>query len=105
MWRRLRGDMMRKGSHSTGSRIRDLGKITLIRDDTPTEVVKRYPHAGPLPGVRWNEDLIAECWPDLLRMAGSTPQPQSRTSVQVRQIQPKFAQDYSEARARGTLVG
>lgn len=52
-------------------RIRDLGKITLCRDVTPTEATKRYPHAGPLLGARWNEDLITECWPDLLRMAGS----------------------------------
>ncbi|MFI9597766.1 Tn3 family transposase [Nonomuraea sp. NPDC052265] len=31
----------------------------------------RYPHAGPLPADRWNEDLIMECYPDLLRMARS----------------------------------
>ncbi|WP_433444956.1 hypothetical protein [Nonomuraea sp. CA-141351] len=36
-----------------------------------TEIAKRYPHAGPLLGARWNEDLVAGCWPDLLRMAGS----------------------------------
>lgn len=52
-------------------RIRDLGKITLCRDDTPTVVNALYPHAGPLLGARLNEDLIADCWPDLLRMAGS----------------------------------
>ncbi|MFD1931175.1 MULTISPECIES: Tn3 family transposase [Nonomuraea] len=52
-------------------RIRDLGKITLIRNETSTDTVKRYPHAGPLLSARWNEDLIAECWPDLLRMVGS----------------------------------
>ncbi|MEQ4724612.1 Tn3 family transposase [Nonomuraea sp. B19D2] len=64
-------------------RIRDLGKITMIRDDTPTEVVKRYPHAGPLLGARWNEDLIAECWPDLLRMAGSLKYGQATASLVV----------------------
>jgi TnpA family transposase len=52
-------------------RIRDLGKITLIRDDTPTATTARYPHAGPLLAARWNEALIEECWPDLLRMADS----------------------------------
>ncbi|WP_285780844.1 Tn3 family transposase [Microtetraspora sp. NBRC 13810] len=40
--------------------------VTLVRDDTPTEIAKRYPHAGPWLGARWNEDLIANCWPDLL---------------------------------------
>jgi len=30
-----------------------------------------YPHAGPLLAARWNEDLISDCWPDLLRMGGS----------------------------------
>jgi TnpA family transposase len=52
-------------------RIRDLGKITLIRDDTPTEITKRYPHAGPLLSARWDEDLIADCWDDLLRTVTS----------------------------------
>ncbi|MGH3151585.1 MAG: Tn3 family transposase, partial [Streptosporangiaceae bacterium] len=52
-------------------RIRDLGRITLIRDGTPAEIARLYPHAGPLLGARWNEDLVADCWPDLLRMAGS----------------------------------
>ena len=28
-------------------RIRDLGKITLIRDATPAEITRRYPRAGP----------------------------------------------------------
>ena len=52
-------------------RIRDLGKITLCRDDTKRAVVARYPRAGALLGTRLDEDLIAECWPDLLRVAGS----------------------------------
>ena len=39
-------------------RMRDLTKITLVRDDTPTEIGKLYPHAGPLLAARWNEDLI-----------------------------------------------
>jgi hypothetical protein len=43
----------------------------LGRDDTPTEIGKLYPHAGPLLAARWNEDLISDCWPDLLRMGGS----------------------------------
>ncbi|MGH3933364.1 MAG: Tn3 family transposase [Pseudonocardiaceae bacterium] len=62
-------------------RIRDLGKITLCRDATPTEVAKLYPHAGPLLGVRWNEDLVADCWPDLLRMAGSLKYGQATASL------------------------
>nr|WP_243715358.1 Tn3 family transposase [Micromonospora sp. KC207] len=52
-------------------RIRDLGKITLCRDDTPAATTGRYPHAGPLLSARLNTDLIIDCWPDLLRMAGS----------------------------------
>ncbi|PZS32925.1 MAG: Tn3 family transposase [Pseudonocardiales bacterium] len=52
-------------------RIRDLGKITLCRDETPTAVNARYPHAGPLLSTRLNEDIITDCWTDLLRMAGS----------------------------------
>jgi TnpA family transposase len=62
-------------------RIRDLGKITLIRDDTPTETGKLYPHAGPLLGARWNEALIDECWGDLLRMAGSLKYGQATASL------------------------
>ncbi|MFC4899487.1 Tn3 family transposase [Streptosporangium amethystogenes subsp. fukuiense] len=64
-------------------RIRDLGKITLVRDDTPTETAKRYPHAGPLLGARWNEALVADCWPDLLRMAGSLKYGQATASLVV----------------------
>ncbi|WP_220447666.1 Tn3 family transposase [Nonomuraea diastatica] len=64
-------------------RIRDLGKITLIRDETPTDTVKRYPNAGPLLSARWNEDLITECWPDLLRMAGSLKYGQATASLVV----------------------
>ncbi|WP_345353889.1 Tn3 family transposase [Actinoallomurus liliacearum] len=52
-------------------RIRDLGKITLLRDDTPAATIARYPHAGPLLADRWNEDLITGTWDDLLRMGGS----------------------------------
>jgi TnpA family transposase len=52
-------------------RIRDLGKITLLRDDAPAAICARYPHAGPLLADRWNEDLIAATWSDLLRMGGS----------------------------------
>ncbi|MGH3180661.1 MAG: transposase, partial [Streptosporangiaceae bacterium] len=52
-------------------RIRDLGKITLVRGDSPAATSARYPHAGPLLADRWNEDLVADCWGDLLRMGGS----------------------------------
>ena len=62
-------------------RIRDLRKITLVRDDTPTEIGKLYPHAGPLLTARWNEDLISDCWPDLLRMGGSLKYGQASASL------------------------
>ena len=62
-------------------RIRDLGKITMVRDDTPTGIGKLYPHAGPLLSARWNEDLVADCWSDLLRMAGSLKYGQATASL------------------------
>ncbi|WP_318528368.1 Tn3 family transposase [Nonomuraea gerenzanensis] len=62
-------------------RLRDLTRVTLVRDETPTEIAKRYPHAGPLLGARWNEDLVAGCWPDLLRMAGSLKYGQATASL------------------------
>lgn len=62
-------------------RIRDLTKITLVRDATPTEIGKLYPHAGPLLTARWNEDLISDCWPDLLRMGGSLKYGQASASL------------------------
>jgi TnpA family transposase len=64
-------------------RIRDLGKITMIRDGTPAESARRYPHAGPLLSARWNEDLVVGCWPDLLRMAGSLKYGQATASLVV----------------------
>lgn len=62
-------------------RMRDLTRVTLVRDDTPTEIGKLYPHAGPLLGARWNEALVAEMWPDLLRMAGSLKFGQATASL------------------------
>jgi TnpA family transposase len=62
-------------------RMRDLTRVTLVRDDTPTEIREAYPHAGPLLGARWNETLIGECWPDLLRMAGSLKYGQATASL------------------------
>ena len=62
-------------------RMRDLTKITLVRDDTPTRIGKRYPHAGPLLAARWNEDLVADCWIDLLRMGGSLKYGQASASL------------------------
>ncbi|GIH97778.1 DDE transposase [Planobispora siamensis] len=62
-------------------RLRDLSRITLVRDDTPTEIAERYPHAGPLLGARWNEDLIASCWGGLLRMAGALKYGQASASL------------------------
>ncbi|GII94365.1 DDE transposase [Sinosporangium siamense] len=62
-------------------RMRDLTRITLVRDGTPAETARRYPHAGPLLAARWNEDLVAACWPDLLRMAGSLKYGQATASL------------------------
>jgi hypothetical protein len=62
-------------------RIRDLGKVTLCRDDTPTAINARYPHAGPLLTDRLDQDLIIEVWPDLLRMAGSLKFGQATASL------------------------
>jgi TnpA family transposase len=62
-------------------RIRDLGKITLVRDAIPTATNALYPHAGPLLGARWDEELVADCWDDLLRMAGSLKYGQTTASL------------------------
>jgi TnpA family transposase len=62
-------------------RMRDLTRVTLVRDDIPAEIGKRYPHAGPLLAARWNEDLISDCWPDLLRMGGSLKYGQASASL------------------------
>ena len=62
-------------------RMRDLTKVTLVRDDTPTQIGKLYPHAGLLLAARWNEDLISDCWPDLLRMGGSLKYGQASASL------------------------
>ena len=62
-------------------RMRDLTKITLVRDDTPTETARKYPHAGPLLAARWNEDLVSGCWSDLLRMGGSLKYGQASASL------------------------
>ena len=62
-------------------RMRDLTKVTLVRDATPAQIGKLYPHAGPLLAARWNEDLISDCWPDLLRMGGSLKYGQASASL------------------------
>ncbi|MFG1967332.1 Tn3 family transposase, partial [Nonomuraea sp. NPDC049028] len=49
-----------------------------VREETLREA-----HAGPLLSARWNEDLITECWPDLLRMAGSLKYGQATASLVV----------------------
>ncbi|HET6193347.1 MAG TPA: hypothetical protein VFE59_40810 [Trebonia sp.] len=36
-------------------RIRDLGKITMVRDSTPADTARLYPHVGPVLSARWNE--------------------------------------------------
>jgi TnpA family transposase len=62
-------------------RMRDLTRVGLVRDDTPTEIGKLYPHAGPLLGARWNEPLVEGCWEDLVRMAGSLKYGQATASL------------------------
>jgi TnpA family transposase len=62
-------------------RIRDLGNITMVRNDTPTVTSQRYRHAGPLLTARWNEGLVRDCWDDLLRMAASLKYGQATASL------------------------
>nr|WP_324195461.1 Tn3 family transposase [Nocardia abscessus] len=52
-------------------RIRDLGKITLYRPGSRSEIEARFPCAGPLLTRKLNLDLIAEHYDDLLRLSGS----------------------------------
>jgi TnpA family transposase len=52
-------------------RIRDLGKITLYRTGSKTDMASSFPLAGPLLTRKANLDLIAAHWDDLLRLAGS----------------------------------
>lgn len=60
--------------------MRDLTRVTLVRDDSPTEIAV-YPLAGPLLGARWNEGLLSGCWGDLTRMAGSLKYGQATASL------------------------
>ncbi|WSG61217.1 Tn3 family transposase [Nocardia sp. NBC_01730] len=52
-------------------RIRDLGKITLYRPGSRSDIESRFPHAGPLFTRKLNLDLIGEHYDDLLRLTGS----------------------------------
>jgi TnpA family transposase len=52
-------------------RIRDLGGITLYRNDRRIEFLQRYPRAGGLLSQRIDVDTIHQHWDDLLRLAGS----------------------------------
>lgn len=62
-------------------RIRDLGKITLTRADTKKATAVRHKHVAPLLTSRLKEDLIVECWPELLRVAGSLKYGQTTASL------------------------
>ncbi len=53
------------------ARIRDLGKITLYRTESKSQVTSAFSLAGPLLTRRANLDLIAAHWDDLLRLARS----------------------------------
>jgi TnpA family transposase len=64
-------------------RMRDLTKVTLIRDDTPTVINLQYPNAGPLLNARWGEALVEETWDDLLRMGASLKYGQATASLVV----------------------
>jgi hypothetical protein len=47
-------------------RLRDLTRVTLVRDETPTEIAKRYPHAGRCAGMKtWWPTAGRTCcgWP------------------------------------------
>ncbi len=52
-------------------RIRSLNRIVLHRMGPRRDYLNRYPHAGPLLTGHANQDLIAEHWDDMLRLAGS----------------------------------
>jgi TnpA family transposase len=64
-------------------RMRDLTKVTLVRDDTPTAMNLRYPNAGSLLNARWNEPLVEGTWDDLLRMGASLKYGQATASLVV----------------------
>ncbi|MEQ4726229.1 Tn3 family transposase [Nonomuraea sp. B19D2] len=64
-------------------RMRDLTKVTLVRDDTPTAINRLYPHAGPLLNARWGEALVEDTWDDLLRMGASLKYGQATASLVV----------------------
>jgi hypothetical protein len=52
-------------------RIRNLSRIVLHRMGPRRDYLARYPHAGPLLTGLANQDLIAEQWDDMLRLAAS----------------------------------
>ena len=52
-------------------RIRNLSRIVLHRMGPRREYLSRYPHAGPLLTGLVNQNLIADQWDDMLRLAGS----------------------------------
>ena len=52
-------------------RIRNLSRIVLHRMGPRRDYLTRFPHAGPLLTGVANQDLIAEQWDDMLRLAGS----------------------------------
>ena len=82
-------------------RIRDLGKITLVRGDSPAATSALYPHAGPLLADRWNEDLVAECYPDLLRMGGSLKFGEATASLVVGKWSGRLPPEHPRGRAQG----
>lgn len=64
-------------------RMRDLTKVTLVRDDTPTVMNLQYPNAGPLLNARWGEALVEDTWDDLMRMGASLKYGQATASLVV----------------------
>ena len=60
-----------------------------------------YPHAGPLLADRWNEDLVAGCYPDLLRMGGSLKFGQATASLIVGKWSAVLPPEHPRGRAEG----
>jgi hypothetical protein len=58
-----------------------------LRHSQPA-LTRPYPHAGPLLTARWNEDLVEDCWSDLLRMGGSLKYGQATASGLLRCAKP-----------------
>jgi hypothetical protein len=82
-------------------RRRDLTRAPWFGTTPRPRSPKRHPHAGPLLGVRWNEDLVADCWPDLLRMAGSLKVRPGHRLADRRQMAGRLPAEHPDRRLEG----